>query len=77
MKVARITKDIKASGVKVIRVKSFDSKSMIGIHLLMPTQRELEDAVETALRDMFPAIYIHTFSTWAAGAMKRRAPKTV
>ncbi len=77
MKTARITKELKEYaqeiGCKIVRVKDFDSKSMVGIHLLMPSQRELEDALTTAERDLYPAIYIHNFSTWAAGAMKRRA----
>lgn len=75
MKQARITREIaeaaQSIGVKIIRVKKHDH-SMIGIHLLMPNQRELEDALNVAERDLFPAIYIHKFSTWAPGAMKRR-----
>ncbi len=66
----RITKEMKALGIKIIRVKTHNH-TQIGIHLLCPNQRELEDAIETAERDMFKTIYIHTMSSWAPGAMKR------
>jgi len=77
MKRARLTRDIRehaeALGVKLVVVKRFDAKSQVGIHLLMPSTHELWDALHVAERDLFPAIYIHTFSTWAPGAMKRRS----
>jgi hypothetical protein len=59
-------------GCKVVRLKKYDGKNSerIGIHLLRPDQRELEDALNTAERDMFPAIYIHTFDSWTPGNMK-------
>lgn len=65
---ARITKAMRDTGIEFVRVKSFDpDRSLIGIHLLEPTQCELEDAVQVAERDMFPAIYIHRLNTWGHG----------
>lgn len=79
MSTARITADIKhhaeAIGCEIIRAKRYTEgkHSLIGIHLLRPSQYELEQALETAERDMFPRIIIHTFNSWAPGAMKRRS----
>lgn len=69
MSKARITQAMRDTGIKFIRVKSGDDSQAgkVGIHLLLPTQRELENAVERAERDLFPAIYIHGFSTWPIG----------
>lgn len=61
---ARITKDIRATGIRVVRVKTARQTQRIGIHLLHPTQAELEDAVNVALRDLFPVVFIHDFNTW-------------
>lgn len=70
---ARITQSIRESGIKVVRVKTNKAAAgKIGIHLLRPTQRELEQAIETAERDMFPAVYIHDFATWGAQRSKPR-----
>lgn len=77
MKTARITKDVRehaeAIGCEIIKAKRHEEgkHKLIGIHLLMPTQQELEDALNTAERDMFSRIIIHTFESWAPGAMKR------
>lgn len=79
MSKARITKEIKERaeeiGCEIIRARSYSENKhmLIGIHILRPTQAELEDALNTAERDMFPRIIIHSFDSWAPGAMKRRA----
>lgn len=49
--------------IEIKRAKRGDY-SKIGIHLLYPTIDELHDAFDTAQKDMFPAIYIHTSYTW-------------
>lgn len=73
MKRARITKELKEMGIPIIRVRGEDKKSFVGIHLLGPTQTELEDAIYTSQRDqgIYTAIYIHTFGTRASGSIKR------
>lgn len=45
-------------GIKIINAKESD-KTNIGIHLLAPDLDDLEDALQVAERDMFPAIYIY------------------
>lgn len=78
MRTARITREIRVQaesiGVRIIRAKRYTEgkHKLIGIHLLMPTQRELEDAMSTAERDLFRCIVIHSFDSWAPGAMRRR-----
>lgn len=64
---ARITKELKSTGIKFIRVKTENQKKCIGIHLLRPSQTELIQAAEDAEHHGFPAIYIHNFSTWPVG----------
>lgn len=48
-------------GIKIYLVpeEERESKSSVGIHLLMPKQHELEEALNTAIKDGFPSIYIH------------------
>lgn len=50
-----------------INVKQASTKSdglCVAIHLLNPSQRKLEQAIEQAERDMFPTVMIHNESTW-------------
>lgn len=72
---ARITKEMRfwaeSLGIKIIRAKVGDH-SKIGIHLLEAEQFELENALDRAERDNFPAIYLHTFKTWRAGEYEKR-----
>jgi len=42
-----------------IKVAKESDRNAIGIHLLHPDLEALEDALQVAERDMFPAIYIH------------------
>jgi len=50
--------------VKVIKAKSQKDQNRVAIHLLNPTQSEIDDAMERAERDLFPAIVLHTVATW-------------
>lgn len=74
IKPARITSEIRfwseTLGIKIIRAKPGDH-SKIGIHLLDAEQFELDDAMERAERDNFPAIYLHTFKTWRVDKPKK------
>lgn len=74
---ARVTKEIMAAaesaGVRIVRARPGDH-SNVGIHLLEAEQFELEDALERAARDSFPAIYLHTFKTWRAEKPVKRRP---
>lgn len=36
-----------------------NNKHRIGIHLKEPTQSEIYEAVDTAIKDSYPAIYLH------------------
>lgn len=58
------------STVEVVAAESLDDANAIGIHLLYPTARELDDAVEQAARDNFNRIVIHNQRTFAKGARK-------
>lgn len=76
---ARVTKQIRqyadSVGIRIIRAKAGDYQK-IGIHLLEAEQFELTDALEQAVNQCFPAIYLHTFKTWRASrAAKRPALK--
>jgi hypothetical protein len=53
--------DAKSIGVTVYFVPAEDNaaKAKQGIHLLMPSEYELEDALNTAERDGFKTIFIH------------------
>lgn len=42
-----------------IKIAKETDRSAVGIHLLHPTLDDLQDALNTATRDLFPAIYIH------------------
>jgi hypothetical protein len=81
MRNARITKEIREYaaeiGCEIIRAKSYaeGKHRLIGIHLLLPSQHELESALIQAERDMFPRVVIHTFDSWVPGAMKRSPRK--
>lgn len=82
-KQARLTKEVKerarAIGCTITKAKLFSEgkHKLIGIHLLNPNQRELEDALDKAERDLFCRIIIHSLDSWAPGAMKqpRSEPK--
>jgi hypothetical protein len=61
----RITKSLKTElenhGIAIVRVKTIKQAKRVGIHLLCPTQHELNNAIDVSIRDMFPTIYIHNF----------------
>lgn len=46
------------NGIKILTAKAGDQYK-VGIHLLHPDLDALADALDTAIKDMFPAIYIH------------------
>lgn len=50
-------------GVRVVKAKIGDSHK-IGIHLLNPDQYEFDRAQESADRDGFGKIYLHSCRTW-------------
>jgi ribonucleotide monophosphatase NagD (HAD superfamily) len=54
----------KEIGIQVIKARNSKDANRIGVHLLNPTAQELESAIYTAERDMFPAIVIHNSRTW-------------
>jgi hypothetical protein len=45
--------------ISIKNAKSIEDRCKQGIHLIKPTQRELQDAIETAERDLFTTIWIH------------------
>lgn len=53
-----------AFGPKLIKARSVSDASLIAVHLLNPTQCELDDAFNVACRDNFPAVVIHTRRTF-------------
>lgn len=56
--------------VRVVKATSRKDARRIGIHLLNPDTQELDDARETAHRDLFTTIYVHTKRTWPKGESK-------
>ena len=60
----KITKQMKETGIKFVKVKNSSDSNKVGIHLFEPTQKELEESTETAIKDVFPTIFIHTKKTW-------------
>lgn len=51
-------------GVQIKIAKTTKDSQAIAIHLLNPEIDEVASALETAERDMFPTIMIHTELTW-------------
>lgn len=51
-------------GIKVINSRTEADRNKIAIHLLNPTLDDLESALETAQKDMFKLIVLHTIKTW-------------
>lgn len=52
-------------GIKVINAHNVPNpRKLIAIHLLNPDLDALEDALQVAERDMFPAIVLHSNQTW-------------
>ena len=49
-----------SNNIKISITKSNKTYSKIGIHLLNPTKEELNDAIERAITNCFPCIYIHS-----------------
>lgn len=50
--------------VKIVTALNKSDANRIGIHLLNPGLNELEDAIFSAERDLFPCIVLHSNSTW-------------
>lgn len=50
--------------VSVVQAMGPKASELIGIHLLNPEPWELERALETAHRDGFERVVIHTAFTW-------------
>lgn len=61
---------IRLRQIKVISATTAEDGHRIGIHLLSPTEDEINDALDTAAKDMFPAVIIHTADTWAKRGVK-------
>lgn len=64
------TSQAEAQSIEVRYASSHASKSLIGIHLLAPDQSAFNDAVETALKDNYPQIILHTSRTWSTRATR-------
>ncbi len=68
LKYARMTLEIESdnqSPVRIVHNATETDLSKIGIHLRDATQWDFQDALETAVRDNFPAIYVHSYhSNW-------------
>lgn len=56
------------NGIKIIQAKSKDDQYTVAIHLLNPSLDEVEGALDRAMRDLFPAIVIHSHLTWPGSA---------
>lgn len=54
-----IAKRYSKCGIKLIRANDLSDRNKIGIHLQNPTSSTLWEALETAMRDLFPAVYVH------------------
>jgi hypothetical protein len=52
------------AGINIKISQSEKCSFKIAIHLLNPTLEEVEDALNTAEKDMFKTIMIHTNLTW-------------
>lgn len=60
----RINEAAADMGITLIRAKSTKDQNRIAVHLLNPTAWELEQGLESAGRDQFEAIVIHSTATW-------------
>lgn len=60
----RLKKDIGTFAPKVIKATCIADAQRVAIHLLNPTPGEVFDAIDTACRDNFPAVVIHTRRTF-------------
>lgn len=58
----------------VVDAKAGDAGKQ-GIHLLNPTQDEIDDAIERCERDGFSTIYRHTARTWPKGKTELKLAK--
>lgn len=58
--------ELSKTGISIIDAMPGDSNK-IGVHVLNPTMFELYDAIETAMKDNYPAIYCHTPFTFNRG----------
>lgn len=58
---SRICRMAEYCNIRIHYVPEYSDKAKAkqGIHLLNPSQREIEDAISTAERDGFECIYIH------------------
>ena len=65
----KIKNDIGTDAPRIIKAQSTKDASIQGIHLLNPLYVEIDDALETALRDNFGAIVIHTARTFGKGGV--------
>lgn len=50
--------------VQILEAKSSKDARKIGVHLLNPNAADLFNAVNSAERDLFNVIYVHTKKTW-------------
>lgn len=49
---------VRSNGIAYLRGDD-STKSKVGIHLLDPTLLEIDNAIDTAVRDSFPVIYYY------------------
>lgn len=61
---SRAIAEVRSQGFEVRWASRHADKRHQGIHLLNPGERELMDALETAERDGFNTIWLHTERTW-------------
>jgi hypothetical protein len=50
--------------IRVVYARSSADQNLVAIHLLDPDQDEISDAVDSACRDLFDLIVIHSAKTW-------------
>lgn len=62
--VSDIQKQCKQLGIDILVAKKKSDASRQGIHLLCPSLDELQDAIDTAEKDGFCRIFLHTHFTW-------------
>jgi hypothetical protein len=60
-------------GIKLVKVRKVEQLSAVGIHLSRPIAWELGDALEDAIRDLFPAVYVHDDISWELRLAHHRA----
>lgn len=50
--------------VKVYRATKKEDAHLVGVHRLYPSMDEIQDAIETAIKDGFEKVILHSSKTW-------------